>query len=372
VVTFVDITDYKKAEEELTHREEVLNRAQRIAKIGHWEFNLNTNELSWSKELYRIFELENYTGDSLYQEYRKKFKPEDLVTLDRMVMESIQSGEGYVIDHRIMCNDGSFKNILGIGETIKDADGKVIGLKGTGQDVTELKKAEENLQKSYEEIRQLATHLQNIREEERTNMAREIHDELGQQLTGLNMYISWLSKKIQPQDNEIREKFSSTLKLIEDTIISVRKISTKLRPSMLDDLGLIAAMEWQSAEFEKRSGIKTEFINLTDNLEVPSSMTTGIFRIFQESLTNVARHAEAKEIIATFELIKNSLVLSITDDGKGFILDEIGSKKTLGLFGMKERTMIMGGKYELKTKPGEGTVVLITIPLPKLGLLKNG
>ena len=224
-------------------------------------------------------------------------------------------------------------------------------------------KAEEKLQQSYQQIRQLATHLQNIREEERTNIAREIHDELGQQLTGLKMYISWLTKKINPQEPEIKTKFTNTMELIEDTIKSVRKISTELRPSMLDDLGLLAAMEWQSNEFEKRSGIPIELINLTNNQPIPHKYTTGLFRIFQESLTNVARHADAKKVTSSLLFKDSQLILNIQDDGKGFILHNIGSKKTLGLFGMKERAMEMGGSYEIISEPGFGTTVSIQIPI---------
>jgi PAS domain S-box-containing protein len=230
-------------------------------------------------------------------------------------------------------------------------------------DIDEKIKAEERLQESYRQIRQLATHLQNIREEERTKIAREIHDELGQQLTGLKMYVSWLNKKMIPQEIEIKEKFQNTMELIEDTIKTVRKISTELRPSMLDDLGLLAAMEWQSNEFEKRSGITTSFIDLTGNKPIETKFTTGLFRIFQESLTNVARHADAKKIITSLAFDDKQLQLTITDDGKGFVVDDIGSKKTLGLFGMKERTMEMGGNYEIKSEPGLGTTVFITIPL---------
>jgi signal transduction histidine kinase len=242
----------------------------------------------------------------------------------------------------------------------------VTGLKGTGQDITELVKAEEKLQQSYQHIRQLVNHLQDIREQERTNIAREIHDELGQQLTGMKMYISWLNKKIPHQEKEIQNKFTATLELIEDTIKSVRKISTDLRPSMLDDLGLLAALEWQSNEFEKRSGISTEFINLTGNKEIPARLKTGLFRIFQESLTNVARHADAKKIVSSLQFDDDKITLTITDDGKGFTVKNIESKKTLGLFGMKERTMEMGGNYEIKSEPGKGTTVSITVPLNTL------
>lgn len=363
VLTFVDITDAKRAEEELKRSEHDLNMAQAIAKTGSWEYNLLTNELKWSKELYRIYELEDTPPEALYEKYRQRFHPEDLPSLDITLQRAIENKKGYTYQHRIIVGSGTVKHILGIGEIIHNEHGEVTGLKGTGQDISEMIKAEEKLQNSYKQIKQLVTHLQDIREQERTSMAREIHDELGQQLTGLKMYISSLYKKIAPQEEDIKEKFSSTLELIEDTIKSVRKISMDLRPSMLDDLGLMAALEWQSNEFEKRSGIDSDFINETGNTEIPNRLKTGLFRIYQESLTNVARHADAKKIVSSLKLENNSLVLTITDDGKGFSFKNIESKKTLGLFGMKERTLEMGGRYEIKSEPGMGTTVSVTVPL---------
>lgn len=363
VLTFVDITDAKRAEEELKRSEHDLNMAQAIAKTGSWEYNLLTNDLKWSKELYRIYELEDTPPDKLYEKYRQRFHPEDLPSLDETIKRAIENKRGYTYQHRIITGNGTIKHILGIGEIIQNENGDLTGLKGTGQDITEMIKAEEKLQNSYKQIKQLVTHLQDIREQERTSMAREIHDELGQQLTGLKMYISSLYKKIAPQEEDIKDKFGSTFQLIEDTIKSVRKISMDLRPSMLDDLGLMAALEWQSNEFEKRSGIDTEFISQTGNREIPNRLKTGLFRIYQESLTNVARHADAKKIVSSLRLQNNSLVLTITDDGKGFSFKNIESKKTLGLFGMKERTLEMGGHYEIKSEPGMGTTVSVTVPL---------
>jgi PAS domain S-box-containing protein len=363
VVTFVDISDRKKAEEELKRNEAMLNMAQAIAKIGSWEFNLETHELKWSKELYRIFEIDDCNENELYKIYRNRIHPEDLEKLDTVLQYAIATAKGYQYQHRIIIKDGSVKYILGIGEVIVNTEGAVVGLKGSGQDITDIIKAEEKLQQSYQQIKQLVAHLQDIREQERTNMAREIHDELGQQLTGLKMYISWLNKKCAPQEKEIKQKFTAANTLIEDTIKSVRKISMDLRPSILDDLGLLAAMEWQSTEFEKRSGISTEFINLTNNKDVPPEIKTGLFRIFQESLTNVARHADAKKIVSSLKFEINKLTLTITDDGKGFIYKNIDSKKTLGLLGMEERTKEMGGRYEIKSYPGIGTTVSVTVPV---------
>jgi len=230
-------------------------------------------------------------------------------------------------------------------------------------DITEKIEAEEKLQRSHEELRQLATHLQDIREDERTRIAREIHDELGQQLTGLKMDISWLSKKINGQAPEINQKLAESLVLIDDTVKTVRRIATQLRPSILDDLGLISAMEWQSEEFEKRFKIETVFKANITVLDIDAEVSTGLFRVFQESLTNILRHAKASRVNASLHLEHESLTLQITDNGVGFEVDNIGEKKTLGLLGMKERTLMMGGTYHITSDPGMGTTVLITVPI---------
>ena len=234
---------------------------------------------------------------------------------------------------------------------------------GLSKDVTDKYMAEERLQKSYQDIRQLASNLQNIREEERTSIAREIHDELGQQLTGLKMDIYWLSRKINTADNEIAAKLKESIELINATVATVRKIATDLRPSILDDLGLIAALEWQGEEFEKRSGIRVEFNNMAGDALLKPDAVTAIFRIYQELLTNVARHANASLVKVLLQKKDNSVFLSLTDNGTGFNTETISQKKTLGLLGIKERTLILGGTYEFKSRPGVGSETIISIPL---------
>lgn len=230
-------------------------------------------------------------------------------------------------------------------------------------DITNKLQAEERLKQSHEEMRQLASRLQDIREEERANMAREIHDELGQQLTGLKMDVSWLTKKLVPREDHIENKLKSITELLNETIVKVRKLATELRPSILDDVGLAEAMEWQSTEFEKRSGIKVTFSFSGEAITIPVNISIGLFRIYQESLTNVARHAEASEVYSSLVLQGHELALSITDNGKGFDPAAIGHKKTLGLLGMKERTVMMGGSYTIKSHPGKGTTVSINVPV---------
>jgi PAS domain S-box-containing protein len=235
-------------------------------------------------------------------------------------------------------------------------------LLGYGIDISDRKKAEEELEESYIAIRHLSEHLQNIREEERTHIAREIHDELGQQLTVLKMDVSWLNKKLHGADENVKQKLKDLLELMDSTVKTVRRISSELRPSLLDDMGLVPAMEWHLKEFEKRASINAHFKLPSEELSLPDTVKTGLFRIFQESLTNVARHAHAKKVDINLKVEKEKIVLSIKDDGKGFEMEKAKSKRTLGILGMRERSYMMGGTYEVKSKPGKGTKVTVSVP----------
>jgi PAS domain S-box-containing protein len=239
---------------------------------------------------------------------------------------------------------------------------------GSGIDITERKKAEAELKATNDQLHSLSAHLQSVREEERIRIAREIHDELGQQLTGLKMDVYWLNKKLEAKDEKIQEKISGIIDLINETVKSVRRISSNLRPSILDDLGLIAALEWHSREVEKRSEIKVHFSTRLTEQEIPADVATGIFRIYQEALTNAVRHANAHEIKSSLQINNNQLILEIKDDGKGIDPKAKANTKSFGLIGIKERTFVMGGKFELKSEPGSGTELCISIPLSLLSM----
>lgn len=211
-------------------------------------------------------------------------------------------------------------------------------------------------------LRELSAHLQNIREEERIHIAREMHDELGQLLTGFKMDVSWLHKKLDAtQEPAVKEKLEEMMEIVNEAAIFVRKLASELRPSILDDLGLVPALDWHSQEFKRRSHINVEFRSPHDDVEASKDIATGLFRIFQESLTNVARHAEAKKVVAELELTDGNIQLTITDDGKGFDTKS-GERKTLGILGMRERATMLGGKLKIYSAPGKGTTVLITVP----------
>jgi signal transduction histidine kinase len=249
---------------------------------------------------------------------------------------------------------------------VLNKNGNITSIFGNTIDLTERKKTNEKIEKSYEEIRRLSEYLQNIREKERTNIAREIHEELGQHLTVMKMDISWLKKKLENKDRETIQKTERLIDLLDETMKTVRRISHALRPSLLDDLGLVPAMEWHLTEFNKHSGIETVFHYPPDDIVLPDTFNIGLYRIFQESLNNVVLHANANEVKVKLGSEDGHLVLSIADNGNGFDKETINNKPTLGILGMKERTSMMGGVYKIVTMPGKGTTVIVTIPEKKI------
>lgn len=232
-------------------------------------------------------------------------------------------------------------------------------------DVTEKIKAKEALEASNKTLRQLTSHLQDVREEERKHIAREIHDELGQQLTVIKMDVSWIKKKSDPANIVLVKKIDELLGLLDDTVKTVRELSSRLRPSLLDDLGLVAAIEWHLNDFRQRTGLTIEADLPEYEIELQESATTSLFRILQESLTNVARHSGAKNVIVKLEEENGNVVLSIRDDGKGYAESIDSGKRTLGILGMKERAAMIGGIYTIQGFPGEGTLVSVSVPAPQ-------
>ncbi len=218
---------------------------------------------------------------------------------------------------------------------------------------------------SREQLRRLSAHLQSAREEERTRIAREIHDELGQALTGLKMDLSWLAKKMQKTDensDKIQQKIATMVSLIDSTISTVRKISSELRPGVLDYLGLPAAIEWQAQEFQNRTGTKCLIEKLPSEIEISNDVSTAIFRIFQETLTNITRHAEATEVNVLLNFTEDEISLEVKDNGKGIPQEEIENRKSFGLLGMEERAALFNGRFEIFAS-NPGTTVSVKIPL---------
>ncbi len=236
-------------------------------------------------------------------------------------------------------------------------------------EVTEKLKAQEEIRSSSHRLRELTRHLQSIREEERTRIAREIHDELGQQLTVLKIDVCWIQKRIATEEKHIQEKLLSVLTVIDETVRTIRRIASDLRPGILDDLGLVAALEWQSQEFEKRTGTKCECHVHTTTFYPDKDLSTNIFRVFQEALTNITRHARATFVDTVLEEKDDCIELVIRDNGVGFDLKESKSRKSWGLVGMKERALMFNGELIIESRRGRGTTVTLRVPSEKDPLL---
>lgn len=246
--------------------------------------------------------------------------------------------------------------------------GRIIGVIGTIRDITDMKLSREKLKKSSDQLREFASHLQSIREEERVNIAREIHDELGQVLTALKINLSLIESDVkQGYDEKGQARFIQELQdmqgVIDITIQKLRELITRLRPEVLDNLGLIDALEWHSREFVKQAGIICNFETNLKKIELDKNLEIAIFRIFQESLTNIARHSEASEVQVKLERNKKSLILSIQDDGKGITNKQIKAKKSFGLLGMMERAVIFNGEVKITGFKDLGTQVVVTMPI---------
>ncbi|MGE5311441.1 MAG: ATP-binding protein [Nitrospirota bacterium] len=219
--------------------------------------------------------------------------------------------------------------------------------------------------RAHEELRNLSLYLQTAREEERTRIAREIHDELGQALTALKMDLFWLRKRLGPEAGAFEAKTDSMEKVIDDTIATVQRLSGELRPGILDDLGLAAAIEWQAGEFEKRTGIPCRVQVSPEDITLDRDRSTTVFRIFQEALTNVARHAHATEVAVSLEQGEARVNLTVVDNGRGITEKELSSSKSFGLLGIRERVRFLGGDIVIEGRPKKGTTVRVAIPLDR-------
>jgi signal transduction histidine kinase len=231
------------------------------------------------------------------------------------------------------------------------------------REIADRKRAEDEFRRSTDQLRELSARLQSVREEERTYIARVIHDELGQTLTGLKMDVAWLQRHLDRQQPALLEKTQAMSELIDTTIQTVRRISSELRPGILDDLGLVATIEWQLQEFQTRSGIQGKLISAPEETTLDADGATAAFRIFQEILTNVARHAQATQVEVTLEESASFLTLQVRDNGRGMTESEIHSPKSIGLLGMQERARLRAGEVQFQGTPGKGTTVTVRLPL---------
>ena len=229
------------------------------------------------------------------------------------------------------------------------------------RDLTERQRSERELLETNRQLKALSSSLQSVREEQRAKISRELHDELGQLLTGMRMEVSWLGGHLLSDQQTLTSKIGSIKNQIDQTISSVRRISAELRPLVLDDLGFAAAANWYVDQFSERTGLPVTLKLPVEDPERGDVVATTLFRVLQESLTNIARHAEAKRVEVKLVFADEEWHLSVSDDGLGFVYDP-RKRGDLGLVGMRERAQILGGYFAVTTAPGHGTLIEIRVP----------
>ena len=307
----------------------------------------------------------DYTGLSLEEEIEKPtgvVHPEDLPRVMQKWLCDMAAGEPSEDEMRLRQANGEYRWFLVRTVPLRDELGTIVKWFGTSTEIEDRKKAEDALQVSLAELRALAGRLQRVREEERARVAREIHDDLGQALTAIMLESASLIRELPRRAKQQSNRAESIMKLAAKTIQAVRRISTELRPGILDDLGLIATVEWAAKEFQTRTGTNCRLDLPEYDLLIDQERATALFRILQETLTNVARHAHATQVSVRLANEENSLILEVHDNGKGIKKEELSAGKSLGILGMRERTLLLGGTLAVRGSPSEGTTVLVRVP----------
>jgi PAS domain S-box-containing protein len=291
--------------------------------------------------------------------------PEDRERVTETVEK--ESAHGFDHEYRVIRPDGTTAWIWDRGFPIIDESGQVSRIAGIAEDITYRKQAETELKTSEERLRALSAKVQSAREEEGRRIAREIHDELGSALTGLKWDLERIDKELSNSngsaDSAVHERITIMNSLIEETINTVRRISSELRPGMLDDLGVVAAIEWQAQQIHKRTGLNYHWDSLVETVNLSRERATAVFRIFQEITTNVLRHSAAENFFVKLRQTDEHFVLQVKDDGRGITDSEKGNTRSLGLLGMKERALLVGGEVDIVGAPNRGTTVTVRVPL---------
>ncbi|TAL67528.1 MAG: PAS domain S-box protein [Bacteroidetes bacterium] len=360
-----DITESKVAQEAIMKSEEKFRTLVTTAPDGIVLTDSNGRIVEVNMAFAQIF---GFNRAEMIGEILPKFltdnesKSRAIEAMRRMrETDKILSGE-----FEVVARNGSIIPVDVSISPLKDEKMNFSGMIAIMRDVSTRKNYENELRNSREQLRNLAIHLQTAREDEKKRIAFEIHDELGYALTALKLDLAWLSKKMNVKDLNLGKKSKEMSELIETTIKKVRSISTQLRPSILDHFGLEAAIEWQANEFQKRTAIRCKLNLDTSDLVYNDTNSTAIFRIFQETLTNVARHAKATRVDINLYQNENEVVLKVVDNGIGIPKEQLENHKSMGLISIRERASFMGGTVDIHGEEGIGTTVTVKIPVNKM------
>jgi len=358
-----DITERKRAEQVRSLLAAVVDSSDDAILSK----SLDGNILSWNQGAERLY---GYSTEEIIGQSVSILIPPDRPNELQEVVERLKRGD--ILQHyetKRIKKDGSCINVSVTLSPVRDGSGRIIGASAIGHDITRRKQAEAEQELLYQQVqagetqlRQLASYLQTTQENERASLAREIHDQLGQALTALKMDLAWLTKRIPREQSALKEKADSMAKLIDETVFAVRHIATELRPGLLDHLGLVAAVEWQAHEFTRHTGIACDLQLEEIQPALEDGLATQLFRIVQEALTNIARHAQATQSTIKLATKAETILLHIEDNGVGIQQSQITNSKSLGLLGMRERALAYGGQFHIRGHRRKGTRLEIRIP----------
>ncbi|HSH93374.1 MAG TPA: PAS domain-containing sensor histidine kinase, partial [Roseimicrobium sp.] len=364
--TIEDITLQRATIEELGESERVFRRLVETTGAVPFDFDVAAQRFTYvGPQAERIF------GHPMRRWYSSDFwetfvVSQDLQTGMRFALDAFTSSRDHQTEFRVRAADGRVMWVRQIVHFAEDEDDRK-RVRGYLFDATEARQAEEERENSRVQLRQLAARGQEIREEERISIARELHDELGQAMTLLTIDLAWLSTRIGKTVHSeakppLEEKICSMEQSVQSTLVIIRRILCALRPPLLDELGLREAIDWQMQEFSKRVGIRYDLDSMPITL-LSNASVTAVFRIFQEVLTNVARHARASKIKIVLRESSKGFVMQVEDNGVGFSEAKSPKSNSFGILGMRERAWSVGGELEIGGRPGQGTTVILRIPV---------
>ena len=362
----MDITGYKRVEEQLRESEARFKDLAETIRDVFWISTPTIDRMLFVSPAYET--IWGRTCESLYQRplsFAEAVHPEDQARF--MAAVPLHAKGKWEIEYRILRPDGAVRWILDRGFPIRDDQGTVVRMCGIAKDITERKRAEEELRGSREALRALFTRLELAREEERTRVARDIHDDLGQNLTAIKMDLRWIERALEkaaasPGLDAVKARAISAIEVADAMTAVVQELATQLRPGVLDKLGLGPAIRFELRRFQAHSGIKCG-ASVPDALPSPApAVATALFRILQECLTNVARHSGATRTSVRLDVRGNDLLLRVHDNGSGIAAEALDRPMSLGLLGMKERAAVLDGEVTIRRNRNRGTVVTVRIP----------
>ena len=371
----------RAAEEEIQRREAQLVEAQRIARLGSYEWDLRTNTVRRSEELYRIFGLLPHEFEPTYEGYLARVHPEDRSTTKEIIDRSFGDGQPFDFEERIVWPDGSIRMLHSQGQWSFDDNQRPIKLVGICQDITERKQVEQQLRaanaalaeelkertRAEKEIQALTARLITAQEEERTRLAGELHDDLSQQIATLSIAASNLKKDIAPENVEARAQSERIQQKLVQLAEGVRRLSHNLHPAVLEYSGLGAALKSYCSEFSTLTGMTVSFRAEGSFERLPTAVALCLYRIAQEALQNVLKHAQVDHAQLAVTESAESVCLTVSDEGVG--IDTLGASipQGLGLVNIKERTRLVNGTLRIESQPNQGTTLSVTVPILNQG-----